>query len=230
MPGPRVEKMSMRTLLLLSVVMPPLAGCLSMTPSTGVHQPMTARPEPRQTVGPANGAIYQIGSARPMFEDRRARFVGDTLTITINEKNNAQKTSAANAEKKNTMALAVPKIIGVPGKGAQGIDVEASSENKFDGKGGASANNGFTGTITVTVIEVYPNGNLMVSGEKMVAINQGDEFIRFSGVVNPLHINNNTVSSTQVADARIEFKQNGFIDSAQVMGWLARFFLTFMPF
>jgi flagellar L-ring protein precursor FlgH len=63
-----------------------------------------------------------------------------------------------------------------------------------------------------------------------VAINQGDEFIRFSGVVNPLYINNNTVSSTQVADARIEFKQNGFIDSAQVMGWLGRFFLTFLPF
>lgn len=221
----------MRTLLLLSVVMPPLAGCLSMTPSTGVHQPMTARPEPRQTVGPANGAIYQIGSARPMFEDRRARFVGDTLTITINEKNNAQKTSAANAEKKNTMALAVPKIIGVPGKGAQGIDVEASSENKFDGKGGASANNGFTGTITVTVIEVYPNGNLLVSGEKQITLNNGTEYIRFSGVVNPVNLSSaNTVSSTRVADARVEYKGKGYATEAQNMGFLQRLFLSISPF
>lgn len=230
MSGFRAEDQSMRIFPLFLLAAPLLAGCLATTPPTGVHQPMTARPEPRQAIGPSNGAIYQIGSARPIFEDRRARFVGDTLTITINEKNNAQKTSAANAERKNTMALSVPKIVGIPGKGAQGIDVEANSENKFDGKGGASANNGFTGTITVTVIEVYPNGNLVVSGEKMVAINQGDEFIRFSGVVNPLYINNNTVSSTQVADARIEFKQNGYIDSAQVMGWLGRFFLTFLPF
>lgn len=220
----------MRNFLVSLLAAPVLAGCVSMTPPTAVHQPMTARPEPRQASASVNGAIYQIGSARPLFEDRRARFVGDTLTIVINEKNNAQKTSAANAERKNTMALSVPKVIGVPGKGAQGIDVEASSENKFDGKGGASANNGFSGTITVTVIDVYPNGNLLVSGEKMVAINQGDEFIRFSGVVNPLYINSNTVSSTQVADARIEFKQNGYIDSAQVMGWLGRFFLTFLPF
>ena len=162
--------------------------------------------------------------------DGRSRFIGDTLTISINEKNNAQKASSANSERKNSLALSIPKIVGIPGKSLQGVDAEASSENKFDGKGGATANNGFTGTITVTVIDVYPNGNLLVSGEKMVSINQGDEFIRFSGVVNPLYINNNTVSSTQVADARIEFKQNGFIDSAQVMGWLGRFFLTFMPF
>lgn len=220
----------MRTLILFFLAAPLLAGCLASTPPTAVHQPMTARPEPREAVKPINGAIYQIGSARPLFEDRRARFVGDTLTITINEKNTAQKASTANSDRSSSLSLAVPKVIGVPGKGAQGIDVEATSANKFDGKGGASANNGFTGTITVTVIEVYPNGNLLVSGEKMVAINQGEEFIRLSGVVNPLYINSNTVSSSQVADARIEYKQNGYIDSAQVMGWLGRFFLTFMPF
>ena len=220
----------MRNTVLFIVAMPLLAACMATTPPTGVHQPMTARPEPARQAQNGNGAIFQTGSARPLFEDRRSRFIGDTLTISINEKNNAQKASSANSERKNSLALSIPKIVGIPGKSLQGVDAEASSENKFDGKGGATANNGFTGTITVTVIDVYPNGNLLVSGEKMVSINQGDEFIRFSGVVNPLYINNNTVSSTQVADARIEFKQNGFIDSAQVMGWLGRFFLTSTPF
>jgi flagellar L-ring protein FlgH len=106
----------------------------------------------------------------------------------------------------------------------------ANSANAFSGKGASSADNNFTGTITVTVIEVLPNGNLVVSGEKQVAINQGNEFIRFSGVVNATQISGaNTVQSTQVADARIEYRANGYIDEAQVMGWLARFFLTFMP-
>ena len=83
----------------------------------------------------------------------------------------------------------------------------------------------------MTVIEVLPNGNLLVSGEKQIGINQGSEFVRFSGVVNPATISPaNAVSSTQVADARLEYRGNGYIDEAQTMGWLARFFLTFLPF
>lgn len=207
-----------------------LSGCVSTIPPTGVHQPMTARPEASKVAPLANGAIFQNG-ARPLFEDRRARYVGDTLTINLVEKTAAQKKSSANAERNHDIGLSVPTIVGVPGKGAQGMSVEVESSNKFEGKGDAAATNDFTGTITVTVIEVLPNGNLMVSGEKMIAINQGEEFIRFSGVVNPLYVSGaNTIPSTQVADARIEYKANGYIDSAQTMGWLARFFLTFLPF
>jgi flagellar L-ring protein precursor FlgH len=97
-------------------------------------------------------------------------------------------------------------------------------------KGGANAANTFNGVITVTVMDVLPNGNLMVSGEKQMLINQGTEFIRFSGVVNPRTVStNNTVPSTQVADARIEYSAKGYIDEAQQMGWLQRFFLNVMP-
>ena len=94
------------------------------------------------------------------------------------------------------------------------------------------ADNGtFTGTITTTVIEVLPNGNLLVSGEKQIAVNQGNEFIRFSGVVNPVYVTGaNTVQSTQVADARVEYRANGYLDEVQTMGWMQRFFLTAMPF
>ena len=89
----------------------------------------------------------------------------------------------------------------------------------------------FSSTITVTVIEVFANGNMLVSGEKQIGLNRDDEFIRFSGVVDPVTIGfGNSVSSVQVADARIEYRGSGSVDSAQVMGWLAKFFLTFLPF
>ena len=110
-----------------------------------------------------------------------------------------------------------------------GFDV--SGKNDFSGSGGAAANNSFTGTITVTVIDVLYNGNLKVRGEKQIAINQGTEFIRFSGVVNPRTISGrNTVVSTEVADARIEYVGDGYINEAQTMGWLQRFFLNVSPF
>lgn len=207
-----------------------LAAC-SSTPPTAVHQPMTARPHPVAPAAQTNGAIYQAGYVRPLFEDRRARMVGDTLTISIVEKSAAAKKSNTSAERTNTMDASISALARLPGKSLSGLSLEADHDSKFAGKGESAANNTFTGTITATVIEVLPNGNLLVSGEKLVAINQGEEFIRFSGIVNPANVTAaNTVTSTQVADARIEYKANGFIDSAQVMGWLSRFFLTFMPF
>ncbi|WIM06738.1 MAG: flagellar basal body L-ring protein FlgH [Candidatus Nitricoxidivorans perseverans] len=208
-----------------------LAGCVTTTPPTAVHQPMSVRPEPRLAVAPANGAIYNVANARPLFEDRRARYVGDTLVINIVEKTQASKKSDTKAERSHDIDLSVTTIAGMPFKGAQGTTLAAENSNKFGGKGENSSSNDFTGTLTVTVIEVYPNGNLLVSGEKQIGLKEGEEFVRFSGVVNPNNITaSNTVQSTQVADARMEFKANGFIDTAQVMGWLGRFFLSFMPF
>jgi flagellar L-ring protein FlgH len=215
-------------LLLLAAL---LAGCVTTTPSTAIHQPMTIRPEAKQAAAPANGSIYNIATARPLFEDRRARLVGDTLTINITEKTAAAKKSDTKADRSYDASLGVPTIAGLPLKSVQGTTFAANSNTAFEGKGENSSENNFTGTLTVTVIEVYPNGNLLVSGEKQIGLKEGEEFIRFSGVVNPITITaSNTVVSTQVADARIEYKANGFIDTAQVMGWLGRFFLSFLPF
>jgi flagellar L-ring protein precursor FlgH len=208
-----------------------LAGCVTTTPATAIHQPMTARPEPRSTLAPSNGAIFNVASARPLFEDRRARFVGDTLIINIQEKVQASKKSENKTTRSQKVDVTVPTIVGLPFKGAQGTTLAASDTNNFNGKGENTSSNDFTGALAVTVIEVYPNGNLLVSGEKQIGLKEGEEFIRFSGVVNPNTITAaNTVVSTQVADARIEYKANGFLDSAQVMGWLGKFFLSFMPF
>lgn len=213
-----------------------LAGC-AVTPPASVHQPMTARPAPAPRVTQANGAIYQAQYAaatgygyRPLFEDRRARAVGDVLTININEITAASKKSGSTAARTGSSAMSVTGLAGLPGKGLLGSNLGASSASTFEGKGDSSSNNTFTGIITVTVTEVLPNGNLLVSGEKQIGINQGSEFVRFSGVVNPATISANTVSSTQVADARLEYRGNGYIDEAQTMGWMARFFLSFLAF
>lgn len=207
-----------------------LSACNSVPP-TNVHQPMSARPTARSETVVSNGSIFQAGTARTLFEDRRARYVGDTMTITIAETTSASTKSNTKVNRATSVSAKAGPVIGVPGKSLQGLELGASSANNLDGKGEAAANNVFTGTITVTVIEVLPNGNLLVSGEKQVAIGFGQEFIRLSGIVNPFFINSaNSISSTQVADARIEYKESGSISEAQVMGWLSRFFLSFLPF
>jgi flagellar L-ring protein precursor FlgH len=208
-----------------------LGACATTTPPTAVHQPMTVRPAPKAAAGVPNGAIFNVATSRPLFEDRRARFVGDTLIINIVEKTAASKISENKTERTQSVDVSVPTVVGLPFKGAQGLTLEADDTNKFNGKGQNNSSNNFTGTLAVTVIEVYPNGNLLVSGEKQIGLKEGEEFVRFSGVVNPNTITGaNTVQSTQVADARIEYKANGFINSAQVMGWLSRFFLSVLPF
>jgi len=221
----------MLRLILMGLAALALAAC-NTVPPTNVHQPMTARPVPRPDGSlAATGSIFQSGSSRPLFEDRRARYVGDTLTISIVENTAASTKSNSEATHAGSIAASVGPVAGLPIRTLDGLTVNASDTNTFAGKGDSGATNVFTGFITVTVIEVLSNGNLLVSGEKQVSITQGQEFIRLSGIVNPTFISTaNTVNSSQVADARIEYKQSGYINEAQAMGWLARFFLTFLPF
>ncbi|TDB01988.1 flagellar basal body L-ring protein FlgH [Halomonas marinisediminis] len=179
----------------------------------------------------ANGSIYQVQRGyHPLFEDRRPRTVGDILTIVLDEEVSASKNSRSNANRSGNAALDTSQAPDVLDMLAEyGFDL--SGETGFNGGGGSQANNSFTGTITVSVVEVMNNGNLRVRGEKQIAINQGVEFIRFSGVVNPRAVTGqNTVPSTSVADARIEYVGDGYINEAQHMGWLQRFFLNVSPF
>jgi len=234
-----ISKSNKIRILGLAILVNGATGCSLLTPAPKVHQPMTMQPHPVPNITPreANGSIYHIAYSHPtqryipLFEDRRARGIGDTIIVNLNERTNASKRSASNIGRESQTSFSIPSFLGLPLKKIfQGVDLETESENKFDGKGASSSNNNFTGTITVTVVDVLPNGNLLVSGEKQVGINQGHEFIRLSGVINPINILNNTVSSIQVADARIEYRGSGYLDEAQTMGWLSRFFLTVLPF
>ena len=212
------------------VLMASLAAC-NTVPPTNVHQPMSVRPVAPPPAQALPGAIYQASFNAPLFETKRARHVGDTLTIQINERTNATRTGNTTAERSQTNAFSVPALLGLPGKSFLNANLQASSDSSFEGSGTSNANGSFTGTITVTVIEVLANGNLLVSGEKQVGLNYETEYLRFSGVVNPSQIGfGNSVSSGQVADARMEYRGTGSVDSAQIMGWLAKFFLTFLPF
>lgn len=213
------------------VLLMPLAACITTTPSTSVHQPMSVRPPMQADPAQANGAIFRTGYSSPLFEDRRARNVGDTLTVNIVENTSADKKSNTTTNRSSDNNFNVTNVSGLPGKSFLGAGLAANSDFKFSGDGETASNNVFTGTITVTVIEVYPNGNLLVSGEKQVGINHASEFIRLSGVVNPVYLTpTNSVNSVQIADARIEYRGNGQIENAQQMGWLSRFFMNVLPF
>lgn len=214
-----------------------LTGCAYLPRKPLVEGNTSAMPV-ALTHSASNGAIFQAGGAvnygyQPVFEDRRPRNVGDTLTIVLQENVSASKSSSASASRDGSTGLSfnsTPRFLSGL-FGSNRLDTKVSGKNDFGGKGGAAAKNTFSGTITVTVNQVLDNGNLHVVGEKQIAINQGTEFIRFSGVINPRTISgSNTVISTQVADARIEYVGNGYINEAQQMGWLQRLFLNLSPF
>ncbi|RWR01923.1 flagellar basal body L-ring protein [[Pantoea] beijingensis] len=222
--------------LLLATMLLTLNGCALIPRTPLVDGATTAQPLPASPPV-VNGSIFQgvmpmNYGYQPLFEDRRPRNIGDTLTITLQENVSASKNSSANASRGGSTSFGLATVpSSLDGLlGGDKLAVDGSGKNDFTGKGGASANNTFIGTITVTVNQVLPNGNLKVVGEKQIAINQGTEYIRFSGVVNPRTISgNNSVVSTQVADARIEYVGNGYINEAQNMGWLQRFFLNVSP-
>ncbi len=203
-----------------------LAGC---TPSTNIKQPLTARPAERAVLASDNGAIFQAGhNQQPLFEDRRARNVGDVLTIVIAETTAASGKSSSGAEHSGNVSMQIPLITQIP---TDRLRMGGGASGNLANKSDSASNNAFSGTITVTVIKVLANGNLLVSGEKQVAINQANEYIRFSGVVNPNTISgSNTVQSTRVADAHIEYKGANKIDLSTVTSMLGRVFMSVLPF
>ena len=209
---------------LLSAVL--LSGC-AITPTSIVQYPTTTRAPMPEPVVVNNGSIYQPSTYRPAFEDRRARHVGDTMTIAITERTNAVKAGASSGNKSGSVGFSTPGLA----QGRLGGTVSANGATKFADGDNQSASNTFSGTIGVTVIEVLPNGNLIVAGEKQIAMNKGTEFIRFSGMVNPDTIGiGNVVPSTQVADARVEYRTNSQIDRAEMASMASRFFLSLLPF
>ncbi len=205
-----------------------LGGC-AVTPDSIVKQPMTAKPQAIPATSANNGAIFNNAAYRPMFEDRRPRYVGDILTINITENTSATKAGGSSASKTGSVDASLTPPTGLPIT-LRGITLAADSSIKNEDKAAANSSNNFSGSISVTVVDVLANGNLVVSGEKQVAFDKGTEFVRFSGVVNPDTITSgNVVPSTKIADARIEYRTNSKIDTAQIMSILTRFFLSFIP-
>jgi flagellar L-ring protein precursor FlgH len=200
-----------------------LYGC-SIAPSTIVKQPTTAKAPVAAPQTAKQGAIFNTAGYRPLFEDRRPRYVGDIITINITENTSARKAGGSSGSKEGEHQSALTSFMG---KAIPKANFSGSSSSSFEDKADANASNAFNGSITATVIEVLPNGFLVVSGEKQISLDKGTEFVRFSGVVNPDTVTQgNFVTSNKVADARVEYRTNSKIDAAEIASMLARFFLS----
>ena len=204
-----------------------IAGCSSVPPSSIVKQQTSVRPMLADAGTPTEGAIFNVNTHRPMFEDRRARHIGDVLIVTISEKTSANKSGASTGNKSGSVSAGVPGLL----KGKLGATLSATTANKFADGDTQANSNAFTGTIGVTVSEVLSNGNLIVVGEKQVAMDKGVEYIRISGMVNPDSIQTgNTLASTQIADARVEYRTSSQLDRAEITSQMTRFFQSMLPF
>lgn len=213
------------TLLGFSVV---LSGCLK--PINIKKAPDNFKPIKQQVLHiqrKDNGSIYQHGMRVGLFDDTTAKYIGDVLTIVLIENTNASATSNTNSSKDNKVDLPGPTLAGqkVTKDGVEILNNKFSGEREFSGQGTSAMNSSFNGKISVTVADVLPNRNLIVRGEKMMMLNQSDEYVRFIGIVRPQDIKqDNSIDSTRVANVHMAYGGQGDLSSANKMGALGRFF------
>jgi flagellar L-ring protein FlgH len=208
-----------------SVMLAALFGCAHHTPRPDENFAATL-PEEEPPRASGSGAIYQDGHEVGLFDNAVARRVGDVLTIELIE-NTAATKSATTTTKKTTALNTAATIAGgsVTLRGRNLLSNSINDASQFDGEGGSTQSNQLTGYISVTVAKRLANGNLLVRGAKWITLNQGREYIRIQGIVRPIDINpDNTVPSTQVADATIAYGEEGVLNEVNTKSWLARFF------
>ncbi len=212
-----------------------LTGCNSAPVRDPNYAPVRPKAPPLPPEG--DGALYHGGYSMNWWEDLRANRVGDILTVTLSESTNASKSAKTSADKASSNSISNPTLFGQPtsfnvGGLSRDLSFETSSTHSFEGDGSSEQKNLLRGNITVTVTDVLPNGYLMIRGEKRIGINQGNEYIKLSGIVRPYDVTaGNTILSTQIADPTIVYVGDGMVNDSNVMGWLARFFISaIMPF
>ena len=189
-------------------------------------QPQPLPPAPP----PATGAIFQVADGyAALHEGWRARRVGDPLTIVLVERTAASKSSTSKLDSGGGFGLTPPTT--GPLNLFNTTDASVSGNRNFNGVGTAGQANSLSGEISVTVAAVYPNGTMLVQGQKRVTLNRGDEFIQIKGLVRTADVDrDNRVASTRVADAQIAYTGKGDVARAGRQGWLSRFFQVVSPF
>ena len=216
-------------LLILMFILPGCAMMDNMAKPRHDVEYAPANPISYQVPQSHNGSIYQAGYEVSLFEDIRARRIGDILVINLVEKTDAKKESDTDIKKDTSTNIAAPTVLGMLDPSLKGLNLNSSlnSSNDFAGETESTQKNSLSGSITVSVIEVLPNGYLRIRGEKRVRLNQGTEYIRVSGLIRPTDINpDNSVESTKIADATIMYTGEGALADANKIGWLARFFIS----
>jgi flagellar L-ring protein precursor FlgH len=211
-----------------------ISWLLSACQSTAKHEVMPNDPfyapiiaeMPRPKIAD-DGSIFQPDMANSLYSDVKARRVGDIITVNLQENTRATKSAGTSTSKESEMDL--NPIIGLGGNalniGRESIQLGIDSSNEFTGDASANQSNNLVGNISVTVVQVLPNQNLLVRGEKWLTLNNGDEYIRLTGVVRPADVSpTNEIVSTKIANARIQYSGTGTFASAQKEGWLTQFF------
>ncbi len=210
-----------------------LGGCSTIYPRVQVADTTPPLPTsmPESLVAPNNGAIFQSQSYRPLFEDYRARLVGDTLTVQIVESVSAMSSSTSSIAKAGSVGASITALPGIHAGALAKLGVGGTTNNTYSGQGATVNSNNFTGTITAVVRQVLPNGHLVIAGEKQIGVNENVDVLRFSGQLDPRAIQpGNTVQSLQIANVRLEQHGRGQQAEAQAMGWLGRIFMSVLPF
>lgn len=208
-----------------------LQGCAFLGPRVDVAETTPPVPEAAPPAAAAMGSIFKAANYRPLFEDHRARLVGDTLVVQIIEKVTAVQKSTSSVDKSGSVSAGISALPGIASNSFGRAGAEGNSANTFAGKGAVENSNDFSGTITVVVRQVLPNGHLLIAGEKQIGVNQNVDVLRFSGQVDPRAIQpGNSVQSAQIANVRLEQRGRGQQAEAQAMGWLGRVFLSVLPF
>ncbi len=181
----------------------------------------------------ADGSIYRADNNIVLFEDRKARQVGDILTILLVERTDASKSANTSTSKGTSIGINPPTIAGRPVTvgGTEVLNFDVGTEQSFEGSGDSSQSNALSGSLSAMVTQVMPNGNLVIRGQKQIALNQGSETVSVEGIVRPADIQpGNTVTSDRIANAKIKYGGKGVVDGANSMGLVARFFNAFFPF
>ena len=211
-----------------------LGGCVIVKEGGSQGEWAATMPVPPPAVPPSSGAIYQSYNSVSLFNDLRARRVGDIITVRLSERTAASKSSSTNSSKTTDVSIASPTVLGtdVTYDGTQFLSGSMEADQSFSGAGDSAQSNSLTGDISVTVMQVLSNGNLVVRGEKHVTLNQGSEYIRLSGIVRQADIlPDNSVLSAKIANAQIAYSGKGALADANRMSWLGRFFNSpIMPF
>jgi flagellar L-ring protein FlgH len=230
-----MSKLALNALLIvvLGAALGGLGGCGLLPHKRPKPDPVVARVLP-PPVPRTEGAIYQTGQQMELFADLKAHRVGDILTIRLTETTSASKSAVTKTTKTTSVNNTGPTLFGktYTTNGVPIGTVTLAGADAFDGEGQSTQGNSLAGSLTVTVMEVQSNGNMVVQGDKTLKLNQGDEFVHVSGTVRSADIaTDNSVTSDRVADAHISYSGKGVIDSANRMGWLARFFNSaFSPY
>jgi flagellar L-ring protein FlgH len=209
-----------------------LAGCeqLNPRPPVDIATPIYATPVAYVAPPISNGSIFQSTQYRPLFEDHRARLVGDSITVQIVEKISATQKSTSSIDKSGKLAASVTALPGLSANSFNRASAAGSTAISSAGTGSTENTNDFSGTITAVVTAVLPNGHLVVAGEKQIGVNHNVDVLRFSGQVDPIMIQSgNVIPSANIANVRIEQRGRGAQAEAQGTGWLSRFFLNVLP-